>query len=184
MMESSLAMRSTFLVALFFFVTSTLCYQVETKEINVIEKVGITSGISPRFNEMEEWCKEVKRYKRNTAAPDANRLQNVNLNCKNTVQNLTTIFRRTTANAPQPAGDNDVATLTTARKIERAITNASQQLEEECAWRDSINMPVEATRAQFLTTEVDDMGAEGLVIYQIRIQRLDFEDPYARPKRP
>ena len=72
---------------------------------------------------------------------------------------------------------------------------ASQQLEEQCAWKDSVNMPVEATRSQFLTTEVifhfflksiieliicvifkvDDMGNEGVVIYQIAIQRLEFE---------
>ncbi|KAI9560081.1 hypothetical protein GHT06_014092 [Daphnia sinensis] len=182
-MESSVAMRSTFFVALFLFATSILCHQIEPEEINVLETVGITSCIT-HFNEMEEWAKGVKRYKRNTAAPDANRLQNVNLNCKNSVENLTTTFRRKIANAPQPAGINDVATLATAKKIESAIRNASQQLEEECAWRDSINMPVEAARTQFLTTELEDLGAEGVVIYQIGIQRLDFEDPYARPKRP
>lgn len=103
MMESSVAMRSTFFAVLFLFVTLVLCHQVEPEEItNAVEIVGITSGISPHFNEMEEWSNGGKRYKRNTAAPDANRLQNVNLNCKNTVKNLTTLFRRKTANVPQP----------------------------------------------------------------------------------
>ncbi|XP_046655560.1 uncharacterized protein LOC124349097 [Daphnia pulicaria] len=183
-MESAWLVWSILVILL---ATPRLGYAVQVEEFtdDEVETVAITYGIIPGLNEVKKLFNEARREKREvTPEQDLSRFQTTNLNCKNSVEQLTKKFRQKIANVPKPAGSNDQATLATLTKIERAIRNASQELEEECAWKDSINKPVEATRTQFLTTEVNDMGSEGIVIYQIGIQRLEFEDPYNRPNRP
>lgn len=99
MMEPSPPMRSALFVILYLLATSILCHQMEPEDIiNTIETVGITTGNVVHFDEVHEWINRAEREKRQ----DPNRLQNVNVNCKKTVESLTTAFRRKIANVPQP----------------------------------------------------------------------------------
>lgn len=87
--------------------TSALFDVVKCEEFNghEVETVGITYGIIPGLNEVKELFNEAQREKREVPLEqELPRFQTTNLNCKNSVERLTTAFRQKALNVPKPVG--------------------------------------------------------------------------------
>jgi hypothetical protein len=103
-METALPMWSILVILL---ATSVICDAVQFEEFAdaEVETVAITYGIIPGLNEVEELLNGAKREKREVAPQQQSpRFQTTNLNCKNSVEHLTTMFRQKVVTVPKPVG--------------------------------------------------------------------------------
>lgn len=103
-MESAWLVWSILVILL---ATPRLGYAVQVEEFtdDEVETVAITYGIIPGLNEVKKLFNEVRREKREVAPEqDLSRFQTTNLNCKNSVEQLTKKFRQKIANVPKPVG--------------------------------------------------------------------------------
>ncbi len=108
-MESALLVWGILVILL---ATPRLGYAVQVEEFTddtEMETVALTYGIIPGLNEVKTLFNEARREKREVALEqDLPRFQTTNLNCKNSVEQLTKMFRQKISNVPKPVGTHQL----------------------------------------------------------------------------